>query len=188
MPFQDRFRPDQIACPIMRARIYRDIRRQTPRIHRDSWIEHTIAPGERLMPELVAYRVYQNWRFKWVVLAAAGLDDYRNALEPGDVLRLPTVEWLRDRFRYYAKLEAVDVTPPPVRARATLASDQPALSLPENQEASSALQAALQALAEPTPLVSASDEINDDSLNRQRNAIDAKLDAIRDALAKMESK
>lgn len=188
MPFQDRFRPDQIACPMMRARMYRDIRRQTPRVSRDSWVEHTIAPGERLMPELVAYRVYKSKRFKWVVLAAAGLDDYRQPLESGDTLSLPTVEWLRDRFRHYQKMAAVNVTPPPVRARAPLAVEQPALSLPDDPAASDALQAALRALAEPTPLVKASDEVSDDTLNRQRNAIDAKLDAIRDALAKLEAR
>jgi TonB family protein len=47
-------------------------------------------------------------------------------------------------------------------------------------------EAALAALAEPTPLVSPGDEIGDESLNRQRNAIDAKLKAVSDALARLE--
>lgn len=187
-PFEDRFRPDQLADPLIRARLYRDIRRQTPRVSRDSWMEHTVAPGEVLMPELVAFRKYGHQRFKWVVLAAAGLDDYRQLLESGELLQLPSMEWLRDRFRYYAGIEAVNVTPAPVRMRATLAAASPSLSLPDDPSASNALQAALAALAEPTPLVSPGDVIGDESLNRQRNAIDAKLQAVRDALAMLEQK
>lgn len=186
MPFSDRFRPDQLTDPLVRARLYQDIRRQTPRVSRASWHEHIVAPSEVLMPELVAYRVYRSERFKWVVLAAAGLDDYRQALESGEELRLPTTEWLRDRIKHYTKLEAINVTPAPMLARAPLASSVPGLSLPADPGASQALQAALLALAEPTPLVSPGDEIGDESLNRQRNAIDAKLKAVRDALAHLE--
>lgn len=188
MPFQDRFRPDQLKDPLVRARLYQDIRRQKPRVSRDSWQEHVVAPAERLMPELVAYRIYKSKRFKWVVLAAAGLDDYRQALESGQTLYLPTIEWLRDRLQYYTKLESVDVTPAPVLARAPLAANLPSLSLPDDQAASAALSAALAALAAPTPMVHTSDEISDESLNRQRNAIDAKLAAVREALAKMEAR
>lgn len=140
------------------------------------------------MPELVSYRIYSSDRFKWVVLAAAGLDDYRASLESGVQLKLPTLEWLRDRFRYYAKIATVNVSPAPMRARATLAASSPSLSLPDNTSASDALQKALAALAEPTPLVSPADEVDDESLNRQRHAIDAKLAAVREALALLESK
>lgn len=187
-PFEDRFRPDQIGDPLMRARLYRDIRRQTPRVSRDAWHRHTVAPSEVLMPELVAYRVYGSKRFKWVVLVAARLDNYCRSLESGVELRLPTVEWLRDRLRHYDNMAEVNVTPAPVRARAPLSSQTPSLDLPDDPSASNALQSALQALAEPTPLVKASDKINDDSLNRQRNAIDAKLAAVRDALKQLEQK
>lgn len=185
-PFDDRFRPDQIGDPLMRARLYRDIRRQTPRVDRDSWTSHTIAPSEVLMPELVSYRVYRSKRFKWVVLAAAGLDDYRRSLESGVELQLPTVEWLRDRLRHYAKLADVVVTPPAVKAPAPLAAASPSLDLPDDPSADEALQDALAALAEPTPLVKDSDQVNDESLNRQRDAVDVKLDAVRRALEKLE--
>lgn len=187
LPLGDRYRPDRLASPVARGRLYREIRRQRPRVSRDSWYTHTVAPAEQLMPELVALRVYGNDRLKWVVLAAAGLDDYRQPLESGLELHLPSVEWLRDRFRHYEALEAVNVTPAPVLARAQLSGANPSVSLPENEEAAQALQTALAALAEPTPLVSPSDAISDESLNRQRNAIDTKLKAVRDALAKMDT-
>ncbi|MDX5979629.1 hypothetical protein [Vreelandella alkaliphila] len=188
MALPDRLSPSQLTDPLVRARLYRDIRRQTPRVSRKSWYSYTVAPGEVLMPELVAYRAYRSKRLKWVVLAAAGMTDYRLALEGGETLQLPSLEWLRDRLRYYMKLEAVNVTPSPVRAKAPLVTTLPELTLPDNLSASEALQAALTALAEPTPLVSPADEVGDESLNRQRNAIDAKLAAVKEALAHLERK
>ncbi|MGP9633812.1 hypothetical protein ACT3R7_12165 [Halomonas sp. AOP43-A1-21] len=188
MPFTDRLSPSQLVDPLVRARLYRDIRRQTPRVSRDSWYDYTVSPGEVRMPELIALRVYRNKRLKWVILAAVGMSDYRQSLESGAQLRLPSLEWLRDRFRYYMKMESIDVTPAPVRANAPLAATLPTLALPADPSASEALQVALAALSEPTPLVSPADEVGDESLNRQRNAIDAKLAAVRDALAHLERK
>lgn len=172
---------------MMRARLYREIRRQTPRVSRDSWYEHTVSPSERLLPELIALRVYRSQRLKWVVLVAAGLDDYRRPLESGEVLHLPSLEWLRDRFRHYERMARVNVSPGPVQSLAKPASESPTLSLPASDQASETLRNALAALGEPTPLVSSADTIDDESLNRQRNAIEAKLQAIRDALAQLES-
>lgn len=182
-PFDDRFRPEQIGCPIMRARLYRDIRRQTPRGDRDSWHRHTVAPAEVLAPELVAYRVYRSKRFKWVVLVAAGLDNYTRALDSGVELHLPSVEWLRDRLRHYTQMAEVNVTPDPVKARASLAQRPAAVTLPSTPDANSALQDALSALAEPTPPIEGANA----STNRQREAIDTKLSAVRDALKQLES-
>lgn len=115
----DRFKPDNIPDPMIRARLYNDIRRGRPRGDSGSWNERVIAPGERLLPELIAFREYGDHRLKWVVLAAASMDDYRLPLESGETLRLPSIEWLRDRFRHYERMSEVDVTPPPVLARAS---------------------------------------------------------------------
>lgn len=110
---EDRFRPTQLSCPMIRARLYRDIRNQHPRVSAEHWYTHTIGPSEVLMPELIALRVYGLDRLKWVVLVVAGLDDYRDKLESGETLTLPSLEWLRDRFTYYKKMEAMPVELPP---------------------------------------------------------------------------
>lgn len=117
-PFAHRLDPSRVNCPIMRGRLYREIRQQSPRVSLEAWTQHTIAPSERLMPELVALRVYQDHRLKWVVLAAAGLDDYREALESGEALELPSIEWLRDRIRHYERMAKVPVERKPVLAKA----------------------------------------------------------------------
>ena len=188
MLVSDRFSPDQITDPLMRLRMYREIRQQTPLIHRKHWAEHTIAPSEVLAPDLIAYRVYQNKNLKWVVLAAAGLDDYRRTLESGDTLMLPDLEWLRDRIRYYLKQQEINVTPAPVLARAQLAeaSEVPDIELPSDPGAIDALRAALAELSEPIPVISTSERISDETLNRQRNAIQRKMKAVADALALLE--
>jgi len=184
--FSNRFSPDKLADPMVRARLYREIRRRTPRISQASWQDRVVEPAETLLPELIAHREYGDHRLKWVILVAAGLDDYRLALESGETLVLPTIEWLRDRFRHYQGVEAVSPVLEPVKDRAALAANQPAIKAAPDTDAQDALQRALEALDAPTPLVSPRDAVNDESLNRQRNAIEDKLQAVRDALARLE--
>lgn len=182
----DRFKPDNIADPMVRARLYRDIRCGRPRGDAGSWTDRVIAPGERLFPELLALRVYGDHRLKWVVLAAAAMDDYRLPLESGETLKLPSIEWLRDRFRHYEKLSEVDPEPAPVLARAR-ESGAPIFDIVDqsNEQTIRALKAAVEVLGEPIPALSTADEITDETLNQQANDIADKLTAMRGALANL---
>ena len=94
----DRLSPYNITDPLVRAELYREIRKGDP-----SWGTYEIQPGETLMPELTAYRYYGMEGLKWVVMIAAGLDDPREAMEAGVTLQLPSVQWIRQRIIYWAK-------------------------------------------------------------------------------------
>jgi hypothetical protein len=56
-----------------------------------------------LMPELAAYRHYGMEGLKWVVMIAAGLDKPREAIVAGVEVRLPPVQWIRQRIIYYSE-------------------------------------------------------------------------------------
>lgn len=102
----DRLSPYNITDDLVRGELYREIRSGAVYMA-PGWIEHTIQPDERLMPELVAYREYGTDALKWVVLIVAGLDDYREAMEVGAVLRLPPLVWIRQRIKHWADWEAM---------------------------------------------------------------------------------
>jgi len=88
--------PYSIRDPLVRAELYREIRQGA-----GDWAEYTIKPDEALMPELTAFRHYGESSLKWVVLVAAGLDDMRQELEVGEVIKLPPKTWIRQRIKYY---------------------------------------------------------------------------------------
>lgn len=164
---------------LYRAALYRELINQTPYISKEHWYEHTIQPGEVLMPELIAYRVYGDERLKWVVLITAGLSDYRQAMEAGNTLTLPSQEWLLDRIKYYTTLYQIDVEPKSLQVIAepmNVGSGAP--EIPGTDIFQTQLTDALQALAGGIPLISESDEISDESLNRQRHDIQQKMDAV----------
>lgn len=100
----DRLSPYNISDDLIRGELYREIRDGAKNLA-TGWIEHTIQPDERLMPELAAYREYKTDTLKWVVLVVAGLDDYREALPVGEVLRLPPLVWVRQRIKYWTERE-----------------------------------------------------------------------------------
>ena len=56
----NRLDPMLIQDPLMRAQLYADMRRQTPYRGPEYWTEYTVNPGERLMPELIAVRVWND--------------------------------------------------------------------------------------------------------------------------------
>lgn len=93
----DRLSPYNITDVLVRAALYREIKAGDP-----SWSTYEVQPDEVLRPELTAYRFYGTDTLKWVILLVAGLDDYREPMESGMVLRLPTKVWIRSRIRYYA--------------------------------------------------------------------------------------
>lgn len=92
----DRLSPYNIVDVLHRAALYREIKAGDP-----TWGTYEVQPDEVLRPELTAYRFYGTDTLKWVVLLVAGLDDYREPMESGTVLRLPPKVWIRGRIRYY---------------------------------------------------------------------------------------
>ena len=95
-----RLSPYNIEDDIVRTQLYREVRQGG-----EDWIEHEIALDEVLMPELISQRVYGTDELKWVVLVASEMDDMREALTAGNILRLPTPVWVRQRIRYWMREE-----------------------------------------------------------------------------------
>ena len=91
-----RLSPYNIADDLARVDLYREIRTGA-----DNWREYEVQLDEVLMPELIALRFYGTDLLKWVVLVAAGLDDMREAMEAGALLKLPSTIWIRDRIKFY---------------------------------------------------------------------------------------
>ena len=102
-----RLSPLNISDPLLRAELFRDIRlAQTDRKYRDDqWGYYTVQPADMLSPELVAWKAYGIDTLKWVVMAAAGLDDTRETLTGGTRMYLPTTVWLRERIKHYCRME-----------------------------------------------------------------------------------
>lgn len=94
----------QIDNTIYRGHLYRDIINQTPYVGEEHWFSYEVSPGEVKAPELIAFRAYQDKYLKWVVLIAAKLNDYKQLMEDGETIILPSQEWLRDRIVYYKKM------------------------------------------------------------------------------------
>jgi len=92
-----RLSPYNITDDIMRASLYREIRKGN-----DGWAGYVIQPDEVLRPELTAYRYYGTDQLKWVILIAAELDGMREPMTAGTTIRLPPIAWIRERIKYYA--------------------------------------------------------------------------------------
>ena len=102
-----RLSPLNITDPLLRAELFREIRlAQTDRKYRgDEWGYYTIQPADIYSPELIAWKAYGVDTLKWVVMAAAGLDDTRELLEAGKRIYLPTTVWIRERIKHYCAME-----------------------------------------------------------------------------------
>jgi hypothetical protein len=97
-----RLSPYNIDDDLRRVALYREIRDgQSNR----EWLAYEIQPADILRPELIAYKVYGNAELKWLVLIAAGLDDMRERLAAGTLLRLPSPAWIRQKIKQYVALE-----------------------------------------------------------------------------------
>ncbi len=92
-----RLSPYNITDDLLRSDLYREIKAGD-----DAWPSYEIQLDEVLRPELVAYRFYGTDLLKWVILIAAGLDDMRERLEAGTIIKLPPTVWVRERIKYYA--------------------------------------------------------------------------------------
>lgn len=104
-----RLSPLNISDPLLRAELFREIRlAQTSIKYRDKdWGYYEIQPADVLMPELIAWKVWGVDTLKWLVMAAAGLDDSREALVSGERIYLPSTFWLRERIKYYESMSGV---------------------------------------------------------------------------------
>lgn len=91
-----RLSPYNIKDDLVRAALYREVRAGS-----DSWPQYEIQPDETLRPELIAHRHYGTDELKWVVLVATHLDDYRQELVSGEIIRLPPSTWIREKIRFY---------------------------------------------------------------------------------------
>lgn len=94
-----RLSPYNITDDLIRANLYKEIRQG--QVKDNDWTPHEIQLDEILMPELIAYRRYGTDQLKWVILIAAGLDDMREPLDSGTVIKLPPVMWIRERIKFY---------------------------------------------------------------------------------------
>ncbi len=100
----NRLSPYNIQDDIVRGELYREIMDGSEN-RTTGWIEHTIQPDERLMPELVSHREYGTDELKWVVLIVVGLDNYRESLEVGAKIYLPPLVWVRQRIKHWVDRE-----------------------------------------------------------------------------------
>ena len=94
-----RLSPYSIANPLARNKLYREIR--NGQMQNNGWTEYKIRSDERICPELAAYRVYGSKDMKWIIIIAAGLDDIREALREGALIKLPPTAWIRHKILYY---------------------------------------------------------------------------------------
>ncbi|MBQ7609126.1 MAG: hypothetical protein IJU76_14345 [Desulfovibrionaceae bacterium] len=100
--------PLNIEDPLLRAEFFREIRQaQLDRKYRtgDTWAWYEVQPADVRMPELIAWKLYNLDTLKWVIMVAAILDDTRDFLRAGTIIYLPSTTWIRERIRYYSRLE-----------------------------------------------------------------------------------
>jgi hypothetical protein len=102
---KSRLSPYNIKDDLHRAELYRDIRLGAEN-KTDGWTEYEIQLGERLNPELIAYRFYGTDELKWVVMIVTQLDDIREAMEAGETIWLPPIVWIRQRIKHHTDLES----------------------------------------------------------------------------------
>lgn len=178
----NRLDPMLIQDPLVRARLYADIRNRSPYRNASYWSEYTVSPGERFMPELIAVRAWNDETLKWVVLLVAEVDDPRREIESGITLRLPTREWLRDRIKYYEALEAVPVPtsglqrigkPKNVRLPDIPPDPPTPVDIFKQQ-----VNGAVTILQEPVPVLRPQDAMTKAELNKQAVAIDGRMQAV----------
>ena len=105
---EDRLSPLNIADPLVRVELYREIR-DAQALRQAGWAAYEVQPADALMPELIAYKVYKLDTLKWVVMVAAELDNPRERLEEGKTLHLPSTAWIRERIKHYQTVEQSSV-------------------------------------------------------------------------------
>ncbi|MBT2909699.1 hypothetical protein PL84_03765 [Vibrio anguillarum] len=95
-----RLSPLNIQDELIRTRFYRELRNGL-----FEWEEWEVSLDEIRMPELISLRYYGTDSLKKIVSVCAGLDDMRDSIDAGSLIRLPTIKWVRTRIRYYCQFE-----------------------------------------------------------------------------------
>ena len=103
---EDRLSPLNIADPLVRVELYREIR-DAQSSRQAGWVAYEVQPADALMPELIAYKVYKLDTLKWVVMVAAERDNPRERLGEGTTLYLPSTAWIRERIKHYQMIEQI---------------------------------------------------------------------------------
>lgn len=96
----NRLSPYNIKDPLIRASLYKEWR--TGHYGQD---EYEVSLDEVAMPELIALRYHSTPRTKLTIAICSELDDLRDEIKPAKVMKLPSNIEIRDRVRYYQKLE-----------------------------------------------------------------------------------
>ena len=95
-----RLSPLNIQDELIRSLFYKELRQGA-----SDWDEWEVSVDEIKMPELIALRYYGTTEMKAIVAICAGLDDMRDDLQSGSLIRLPSIKWVRTRIRYYCQFE-----------------------------------------------------------------------------------
>ncbi|MEB5557071.1 hypothetical protein GOP97_14990 [Vibrio cholerae] len=99
-----RLSPLNIKDDLVRARFYRELR--NGQFEYEEW---EVSIDEVAMPELISLRYYGTEKLKKIVAICAELDDLREFIEAGSLIRLPTVKWIRTRILHYCQFEREDL-------------------------------------------------------------------------------
>lgn len=105
----NRLSPENITDVLLRGELYREIRKAQEGTAPTGWRIYEVQPADISMPEKIAWKVYGLDTLKWVVMLAASLDDSREYLEAGTVLRLPPSAWIRERIKHYTAMQSQGV-------------------------------------------------------------------------------
>lgn len=95
-----RLSPLNISDPLLRAELFREIRlaQQDRKYRGKEWAYYDIQPADVKSPELIAWKVYSLDTLKWLIMAAACLDNPRDLLEAGMRIYLSSTRWHRERI------------------------------------------------------------------------------------------
>lgn len=96
-----RLDPANIKDILIRSRFYKELKQG-----KSDWEEWEVSIDEIKMPDLISLRYYGTDQLKKIVAVCAGLDDMRDELKSGSIIRLPPVKWVRTRIRYYCEFES----------------------------------------------------------------------------------
>lgn len=91
----------QIEDDVIRSMLYADVLALVASPSQTDVIQHDVLLDEAYRPDLVAFRVYGNPVMRWVVSLVADVEDEAEPLPVGEVLRLPSAAWVRERIRHY---------------------------------------------------------------------------------------
>lgn len=91
----------QIEDDVLRAMLYSDVLALVAEPGQSDVFQYDILLDEEYRPDLTAYRAYGSTVMRWVISLVADIEDEADPLPVGEVLRLPSPAWVRERIRHY---------------------------------------------------------------------------------------